>query len=98
MDPMVAKMCARYCRHSLVITRNEESRRFCANWACRPNWAPIQRGRSNRSAPEYGQKALRDVGWDGKTPVLVICPINPFEWPVKASIAKAALHGLSGRI
>jgi polysaccharide pyruvyl transferase WcaK-like protein len=25
-----------------------------------------------------------------------VCPINPFEWPVKASVAKAALHGLTG--
>jgi polysaccharide pyruvyl transferase WcaK-like protein len=28
--------------------------------------------------------------------VLVVCPINPFEWPVKASVAKFALHGLVG--
>jgi polysaccharide pyruvyl transferase WcaK-like protein len=28
--------------------------------------------------------------------VLVVCPINPFEWPVKASVAKYALHGLTG--
>src|SRR5947208_5569510 len=26
MDPLIAKMCARYCRQSLIITRNEESR------------------------------------------------------------------------
>src|SRR3989440_11664807 len=26
MDPLVAKMCASYCRNSLGITRNEESR------------------------------------------------------------------------
>jgi polysaccharide pyruvyl transferase WcaK-like protein len=26
MDPLIAKMCARYCKNSLVITRNEESR------------------------------------------------------------------------
>src|SRR3989449_8174831 len=26
MDPLVAKMCGRCCRNSLVITRNEESR------------------------------------------------------------------------
>ena len=26
MDPLVAKMCARYCRDSLIITRNDESR------------------------------------------------------------------------
>jgi polysaccharide pyruvyl transferase WcaK-like protein len=31
---------------------------------------------------------LRDVGWDEKTPVLVLCPIHPFVWPVKASLAK----------
>ena len=29
-------------------------------------------------------------------PVLAVCPINPFEWPVRASIAKAALHSLAG--
>jgi polysaccharide pyruvyl transferase WcaK-like protein len=28
--------------------------------------------------------------------VLVVCPINPFEWPVRASVMKYALHGLTG--
>ena len=28
--------------------------------------------------------------------MLVVCPINPFEWPVKASVAKFALRGLTG--
>jgi polysaccharide pyruvyl transferase WcaK-like protein len=45
---------------------------------------------------EYGQSVLRQVGWDGRTPVLVVCPINPFEWPVKASVAKYALRSLTG--
>jgi polysaccharide pyruvyl transferase WcaK-like protein len=36
------------------------------------------------------------VGWDGRTPVLVVCPINPFEWPVKASVAKYAVRSLTG--
>jgi polysaccharide pyruvyl transferase WcaK-like protein len=31
---------------------------------------------------------LRESGWDEKTPVLVLCPIHPFVWPVKASIGK----------
>ena len=30
MDPLIAKMCARYCKDSLVITRNEESRTAAA--------------------------------------------------------------------
>jgi polysaccharide pyruvyl transferase WcaK-like protein len=96
MDPLVAKMCGRYCKNSLVITRNEESRTVL-----RELGVPTELGTDTawtfepRSA-EYGQSVLRQVGWDGKTPVLVVCPINPFEWPVKASVAKAALHSLTG--
>jgi polysaccharide pyruvyl transferase WcaK-like protein len=45
---------------------------------------------------EYGQAVLRKIGWDGSTPVLVVCPINPFEWPVKASVAKFAARTLTG--
>src|SRR5579864_485372 len=96
MDPLVAKMCARYCRNSLVITRNEESRAIL-----RELGVPNQLGTDTAwtfepHPPEYGRKALREVGWDGRMPVLVVCPINPFEWPVKASVAKFALHGLVG--
>ncbi len=96
MDPLVRKMCGRYCRDSFVITRNEESRTVL-----RELGVPTELGTDTawtfEPAPaEYGRKALRDVGWDGETPVLVVCPINPFEWPVKASIGKFALHGLTG--
>jgi hypothetical protein len=42
--------------------------------------------------PEYGHKALADAGWDGRMPVLALCPINPFWWPVKPSIPKFAAH------
>jgi polysaccharide pyruvyl transferase WcaK-like protein len=96
MDPLVAKMCARYCKNSLVITRNEESRGILSELGI-----PTQLGTDTAwtfepKPAEYGQSVLRQVGWDGKTPVLVVCPINPFEWPVKASVAKYALHSLTG--
>jgi hypothetical protein len=45
---------------------------------------------------EYWRKALQDHGWDGYTPVLIVCPINPFWWPVKPSLAKYAAHALVG--
>jgi len=96
MDPLVAKMCARYCKNSLVITRNEESRGILSELG-----VPTQLGTDTAwtfepKAAEYGQSVLRQVGWDGKPPVLVVCPINPFEWPVKASVARYALHSLTG--
>jgi polysaccharide pyruvyl transferase WcaK-like protein len=96
MDPLVAKMCGRYCKQSLVITRNEESRRVLSELG-----VPTQLGTDTAwtfepRPSEYGQGVLRQVGWDGRTPVLVVCPINPFEWPVRASVVKYALHGLTG--
>src|SRR5207253_1928307 len=36
------------------------------------------------------------AGWDETTPVLAVCPINPFWWPVKASLTKAAAKTLTG--
>ena len=96
MDPLVAKMCGRYCRNSLVITRNNESRKILRELGVPTELGTDTAWTFEPLGAEYGQKALGDVGWDGKTPVLVVCPINPFEWPVKASVAKAALHSLAG--
>ncbi|MGO8986556.1 MAG: polysaccharide pyruvyl transferase family protein [Terriglobales bacterium] len=96
MDPLVARMCGRYCRNSLVITRNDESRTILRDLGVPTELGTDTAWTFEPLGAEYGQKALRDVGWDGKTPVLVVCPINPFEWPVKASVAKAALHSLTG--
>ena len=96
MDPLIAKMCSRYCRNSLVITRNEESRTLLRELGV-PTELGTDTGWTFEPHPaEYGQKALRDAGWDGRAPVMAVCPINPFEWPVKASVAKFALHGLTG--
>ncbi len=98
MDPLLQKMCRRYCGDSLVITRNMESQEVLGKlgvatelgadtaWTFEPN-----------AGPEYGRKMLLDAGWDGSTPVLVVCPINPFFWPVKASLGKALVHSLTGK-
>jgi len=96
MDPLVAKMCGRYCRNSFVITRNEESRTVLRELGVPTEIGTDTAWTFEPRQGEYGQSVLRKVGWDGCTPVLVVCPINPFEWPVKASVAKAALHSLTG--
>ena len=90
MDPLVAKMCARYCKNSLVITRNEESRTMLRELGVPTELGTDTAWTFEPRPAEYGQSVLRQVGWDGSTPVLVVCPINPFEWPVKASVAKFA--------
>jgi polysaccharide pyruvyl transferase WcaK-like protein len=96
MDPLLAKMCARYCNNSLIITRNEESRTLLRELGV-PTELGTDTAWSFEPLPtEYGQKALRQAGWDGKKPVLAVCPINPFEWPVKGSLVKFALHSVAG--
>jgi len=96
MDPLLAKMCGRYCRNSLIITRNEESRTLLRDLGVPTELGTDTAWTFDPRPPEYGRNILRQVGWDGRAPVLVVCPINPFEWPVKASVAKAALHSLAG--
>src|SRR2546427_5084863 len=96
MDPLVAKMCGRYCRNSLVITRNEESRTLLRELGVPTELGTDTAWTFDPRPAEYGQSVLRQVGWDGHTPVLVVCPINPFEWPVKASVAKYAARTLTG--
>ncbi len=96
MDPVLAKMCARYCRNSFIITRNEESRTVL-----RELGVPTELGTDTAWTFEplpldYGRKTLRDLGWDGAVPVLAVCPINPFEWPVRASLGKLIAHKLTG--
>ena len=96
MDPAVARMCARYCSQSLVITRNEESRTVLRELGVPTELGTDTAWTFEPHPPEYGRKALIDAGWDGRKPVLVVCPINPFEWPVKASVGKFLLHKGTG--
>jgi polysaccharide pyruvyl transferase WcaK-like protein len=96
MDPAIAKMCARYCKDSLIITRNEESRTVLRELGVPTELGTDTAWTFEPHPAEFGRKTLREFGWDGKVPVLVVCPINPFWWPVTASIAKYALRTVSG--
>jgi len=88
MDSVLQKVCARYVRNSLVITRNPESQEVLVKLGIQSELGTDTAWTFEPLGPEYGKKALRDAGWDGRTPVLAVCPINPFYWPVKPSIAK----------
>ena len=96
MDPLLQKMCRRYCGDSLVITRNIESQEVLGKLGVATELGADTAWTFEPHGPEYGQKALRDAGWDGAAPVLAICPINPFFWPVRASLGKAIVHSLTG--
>ena len=88
MDRLIEDMCSRYVHDSLVITRNVESQTLLRRLGIPTELGTDTAWTFEPHPPEFARKALREAGWDEKTPVLVLCPIHPFVWPVKASIAK----------
>jgi polysaccharide pyruvyl transferase WcaK-like protein len=96
MEPLIRNMCARHVSESLVITRNTESQSLLHSLGIQAELGTDTAWTFKPHPQEYAQKVLREAGWDGKTPILVICPIHPFVWPVKASIAKYAARVTTG--
>jgi polysaccharide pyruvyl transferase WcaK-like protein len=96
MEPMLARMVARYCKDSLVITRNPESQTVLGRLGVSTALGTDTAWTFEPHGAEYGRDALRKLGWDEQTPVLVVCPINPFWWPVNPSVMKFIALTLTG--
>jgi len=96
MDPLVSWMVARYCSNSLVITRNPESQEVLGKLGVVTELGTDTAWTFEPLPAAYGESELRKAGWDGRQPVLVVCPINPFWWPVKASVTKYLAYAMTG--
>ena len=96
MDLPLQKLVSRVVPGSLVITRNNESTETLAGLGVPSRVGTDTAWSFAPAAPEVGRKVLIDAGWDGKMPVLALCPINPFWWPVKPDLGRAASRLLWG--
>jgi len=96
MDDLIQWMCARYTNESLVITRSLESQQLLTSLGIPNELGADTAWTFEPCQPEYAHAALRRAGWDEKTPVLALCPIHPFVWPVRASVAKYIASATSG--
>jgi polysaccharide pyruvyl transferase WcaK-like protein len=96
MDRTLEELVRRYCRDALILCRNEESREVLAAlgvasrsgtdtaWTFAPAPAPV------------AERLLTSLGWDGQAPVVAVCPINPFWWPVRPDVGKGVAWALTG--
>lgn len=84
------EMTRKYCKESLIITRNDESRRVLKEIDLESELGTDTAWTFSPLGPEYARQELKKVGWRGEK-VLVVCPVNPFWWPVKVSLTKAFL-------
>jgi polysaccharide pyruvyl transferase WcaK-like protein len=96
MDDLIQQMCARYTRESLVITRSLESQQLLSGLGVPNELGADTAWTFEPHPPDYARQALRKAGWDEKTPILALCPIHPFVWPVRASIGKYLARVTSG--
>lgn len=96
MDDLIQRMCGRYTKESLVITRSMESQQLLSGLGVPNELGADTAWTFEPHPPEYASKTLREAGWDEKAPILVLCPIHPFVWPVRASIAKYLVRATTG--
>ena len=96
MDGLVESMCGRYVKDSLAITRSVESQQLLSSLGIPTELGTDTAWTFEPHAPEYARKTLREAGWDERTQVLVLCPIHPYVWPVKASVAKFVARATTG--
>jgi polysaccharide pyruvyl transferase WcaK-like protein len=97
MTPSLKQFVADVCKGSLVICRNEPSRAVLGPMGIRTTSGADTAWTFEPAPLARGEQLLRDAGWDGRKKILVVCPINPFWWPVKPDLLKAAAHTFGGQ-
>jgi polysaccharide pyruvyl transferase WcaK-like protein len=95
MDRSLQRLCARYCGQSLILTRNEASQAVLSALGV-PSELGADTAWTFEPSAEFGRRTLVEAGWDGRAPVLVVCPIHPFCWPVRASVGKLLARKFTG--
>lgn len=78
------------CDDALILCRNEASTRALEPLGLRTVSAADTAWTFNPAPPARAEEILREHGWDGSAPVLCLCPVNPFWWPIRADMQMAA--------
>lgn len=96
MDPLLRGLVSRYARGALIVCRNEPSRRVLEELGVRTA-SGTDTAWSFTPAPRVpARERLAALGLDGG-PLLVVCPINPFWWPVRPAVGRSIADRLLGR-
>ncbi|MBX3440737.1 MAG: polysaccharide pyruvyl transferase family protein [Planctomycetaceae bacterium] len=88
MTPALTELVKNYCGDSYIVTRNSESSERLEKLGIDSQVGTDTAWTFEPLPREYGEWELRKQGWRGE-PLLVVCPINPFWWPVQASFGKS---------
>lgn len=85
MEPDLRAFVADYAKDASIYCRNEASLQEARKLGLRA-FSGADTAWSFTAAPvERAEELLRSFGWNGRDPILALCPTNPFWWPVKAN-------------
>ena len=97
MEPFLEKAAVRLCRDTYFITRTEGSLAALRSLGLKGHagtdaaWCY-----DGAVSADTAGRLLTEQGWDGKKPLLGIAVIDPFCWPVRASLGKWLKGRLGG--
>ncbi|MCE9625926.1 MAG: hypothetical protein K8R69_10840 [Deltaproteobacteria bacterium] len=96
MDESLRDFVEKYCSKSLVLCRNEASRGILGEMGIRNTSGADTAWTFDPAPPSRGAELLRKAGWDGRRKILILCPINPFWWPIRPDLMKTLAWRIFG--
>lgn len=87
MTPELCKFVSKLCNNSYVITRNEESLQLLKNLGIHGDVGTDTAWTLDVSKAKIPDKVQKIIRAHNDKKILVVCPINPYWWPVQPSIS-----------
>lgn len=97
MNPEIEAFVLRHARDALIIARNQPSAQRLAALGLAVEEGADTGWSFTPTPPRPAHELLRQRGWNGEAEVVVLCPITPFRWPLRADPQRALALKLEGR-
>ena len=88
MDRFLTMMAKHYCADSRIIARNKRSQELLCEMGMNAEFGTDTAWTFESASEAWAEKELRARGWDGKTPILAVCPVDRYVFPLHASMRK----------
>lgn len=99
MEPFLKKAAMRLCRKTYFITRSSGSLKALKELGLKGHAGTDAAWSYDQAIDaKEAEELLKSQGWDGKKPLLGIAVIDPFCWPVRASLQKWIVGLISGNL
>ncbi len=85
MDPMLESFVRQQAHEALIVCRNEASYQAAQALDLRASCGTDTAWTFQAAPPARAEALLRAKGWNGSDRLLIVCPMNPFWWPVRPS-------------